>query len=179
MKLFRNSLGSNNQPSFEYLHEEDTDYESFIPWKNSFSGNNFFEWFRSKLSDFEENELQNDKNIFFFKNESTFAFRVNADVLNISPSIIWNYWKDEVLDIGYVLKNSETEYKDKENVQRYYLKPRLKHKVEKEQLYGNITLELLKNEAKPQYIMMKCTWYVDQNFKPARTYNDLLKILTN
>ena len=47
-----------------------------------------------KYSDFKNDDLQEDKNIFFFRNESTMAFRVNAEILNISPSVLWNYWKD-------------------------------------------------------------------------------------
>jgi hypothetical protein len=179
MKLFKSNTTKKPKNTIVHLEEEDTDYESFIPWKNSFAGNNFFEWLRSKFDDFHESEMQNDKNIIIFKNQATFAFRINTEVLNICPSILWNYWKDEVVDTGYILKNSEREYSEKQNTLRYYLKPRLKYKVEQEQLFGNITLELLKSDGKAKYIMMKCTWYVDRNFKDASDYKELLKVLTN
>lgn len=179
MKLFKNNNTSTNEQSIEYFQEEDTDYEVFIPWKNDFEGSNFFEWLKSKYSDFKNDDLQEDKNIFFFRNESTMAFRVNAEILNISPSVLWNYWKDEIKDAGYVLKNSESEYRGRKNTLRYYLKPRLKHKIEGEQRFGNITLELIKNKAKPEFIMLKCTWYHDQNFKKADDFSDLFKLLTN
>jgi len=178
MKIFKNNNTSSNNITYDYLEEEDTDYESFIPWKKSFAGSNFFEWIKSKFNEFEEEGLLNDINLDIFKNESTFAFRINTEVLNICPSILWNYWKDEIKDTGYVVKNSEIEYKEKQNTHRYYLKPMLKYKLEKQQRYGNITLELIKSEAKSQFIMMKCTWYVDRNFKEADNYSDLLKTMT-
>ena len=178
MKLFQNN-NSSSKNSISYLEEQMTDYEVFIPWKNSFAGNNFFDWVKNRFKDYDEEKIQNDKNIFFFNNESTFAFRINAEVLDLSPHTLWNYWKDEILDCGYVLKNSESVLKDKLTTQRYYLKPRLKFKVEKEQLYGNITLELIKSEALPKYIMLKCSWYSDRNFNDAQPFGELVKILTN
>jgi hypothetical protein len=179
MKLFKSNTTKVPKNIIDYLEEEDTDYESFIPWKNSFAGNNFFEWLRSKFDDFHDDEKQNDKNIIIYKNQATFAFRISTEVLNISPEVLWNYWKDEIIDTGYVLKNSESEYNDQRKTLRYYLKPRLKYKVEREQRYGNITLELLKAGGKATHIIMKCTWYVDHNFKPANDYQELLKALTN
>lgn len=179
MKLFKSNTTKVPKSIIDFFEEEDTDYESFIPWKNSFAGNNFFEWLRSKFDDFHENEKQHDKNIIIFKSQATFAFRLSTEVLSISPSVLWNYWKDEIVDTGYILKNSEREYNEKENTLRYYLKPRLIYKVEQEQRFGNVTLELLKSKGKATYIIMKCTWYVDHNFKPASDYKELLKTLTN
>ncbi|WP_235296698.1 hypothetical protein [Portibacter marinus] len=179
MKLFKNNNTSTNELSIEHLKEEDTDYEVFIPWKNDYSGNNFFEWLKSRYDDFENCGIQNDKNIFFFKNESTTAFRLSTEILNISPSVVWNYWKDEIIDAGYALKNSETEYRGTKNTLRYYLKPKLKYKIEGEQLFGNITLELIKSGGKPTYIMLKCTWYSDSNFKAAKNFSELFRVLTN
>lgn len=178
MKIFKNNNAGTHKISIDYLEEEETDYEIFMPWKNSFAGNNFFEWLKTKFNDFEEGLAQTDKNIIIFKNESTIAFRINTEILNICPTVLWNYWKDEIKDAGYALKNSEVEYREKQNTQRYYLKPRLKYKIEREQRFGNITLELNKAEAKPKFIMLKCTWYVDHNFKKADHYGELLKALT-
>jgi len=179
MKLFKNNNTNTKHLTIENFEEEDTQYEVLIPWKNDYVGNNFLEWLKKRYEDFDNTGVQNDKNIFFFRNESTTAFRISTDILTISPSILWNYWKDEIVDAGYILKNSESEYRDKKNTIRYYLKPKLVHKVEGDQLYGNITLELIKNEGKPIYIMLKCTYYNDANFKPARDFSELFNLLTN
>lgn len=179
MKLFRNNNTSSNNLDITYLDEESTQYDLLIPWKNSYSGNNFLQWVREKFGEFDNNEIQQDKHIFFFKNESTCAFRINTEVLDLSPGILWNYWKDEIQDSGYILKNSEIIKKDKLTTKRYYLKPKLKYKVERNQLFGNITLELIKNKAMPKYIMLKCSWYRDRNFLDAAPFQDLVKLLTN
>ncbi len=179
MKIFKNNNASSNDLRIDYLEEEATDYEVFIPWKKEFAGSEFFNWLKVKYLEFSSGEAQVDKNIFFFKNESTVAFRVHTEVLNICPTVLWNYWKDEIKDAGYVLKNSETEYRGKKNTLRYYLKPRLKYKLDGFQRFGNITLELIKNSGKPVYIILKCTWYIDQHFRSPDKFSDLFGLLTN
>ena len=179
MKILKNKNGSTNELKIDFLEEEETDYDVFMEWKKGFAGSNFFDWLKIQYKEFDNSQPQLDQNVFFFKNESTVAFRVNAEVLTICPSVLWNYWKDEIKEAGYVLKNSETEYRGKKNTLRYYLKPRLKFKVEGLQRFGNITLELIKNSGKPIFIILKCTWYNDQHFKKADDFGDLFAILTN
>ncbi len=178
MKLRRNKKSIPDSSNLTHFQEESTDYETLIPWKNSHEGNSFFQWFLGQFKSFEEGIKQSDRNIYFFKNESTFAFRINTEILDISPSIVWNYWKDEIQDCGYILKNSEEFFKNSLTTKRYYLKPRLKFKIDRKQLFGNITLEFIKNQAKPAYIMLKCTWYKDQNFSDQDHYSSLIQVLT-
>ena len=177
MKIFRNNAKTTEEVETRILEEQETVYEIFIPWKNSFSGNQFFQWMNDCFKEFEEENIQKDKDIFFFKNESTFAFRISTEILEISPSILWNYWKDQFQGAGYILKNSHSIHKDNVNTLRYYLKPRLRYKVEREQLFGNITLEFIKHNAKPLYIMLKCTWYNDHHFKTAQGYKEIIDLL--
>ena len=177
MKPLKTNSGKQKNIQIEFLQESHADYDELISWKNSYSGNQFYNWINDNYLQFEEEGIQIDENIFFFNNESTFAFRISTEVLDINPFHLWNFWKDKVIEYGYCLKNSERVYKEKNNILRYYLKPRLKYKVEGEQLFGNITLELIKNQGAPKYILMKCTWYMDKKFGKAENYKNLMRIL--
>ncbi len=179
MNPLQSKQSNENNLHIEYLEESFPDYEVFLAWKDSFTGNQFFSWLEEHFKEFEEDGTQEDPNLFFFTNPSTFAFRVSSEVLDINPYHLWNYWKDKLVENGYVLKNSESIYRDKLNTLRYYLKPRLKFKVEGIQLFGNITMELIKNQGKPVYLLVKCTWYQDYNFKNPEHYSELLKLMLN
>ncbi len=179
MKTLKNNNVSTNISISRPFEEESLDYDLFMPWKNSFAGNSFFQWIRDKYDDFENMEVQDDKHIFFFKNESTFAFRIDIDIFNMHPNLLWNYWKDQIKEHGYHLKNSEVLQKEKLNTLRYYLKPSLKIKMENKQLFGNITLEIIKNEAFPKYIMMKCSWYNGFQYENPLSSKALIQMITN
>lgn len=178
MNPLQSNRSDQNNITIEYLEESFPDYEEIQLWKGSFSGDRFLTWIKEKFIEFEDEGVQNDKDIFFFQNESTFAFRVTVDVMEVNPYHLWNYWKDQIIETGYVLKNSESIYKEKLTTLRYYLKPKLKFKVLGEQLFGNITVELIKNQGQPKYLMFKCTWYKDYNFKEPEHFKTLLDILT-
>lgn len=176
--LFKKNNRDERTPLIEYLEPQDTNYDILIPWKNSFSGTSFNKWLKEHYVVFQNEAVQDDPNVFFFRTNSTFAFRVHTEILDVEPWEVWNYWKDEILDLGYKIQNSVKEEKGNKTFLRYYFKPLLKFKVEKQQLYGNITLELIKESARFKYIAMKCTWYVDKNFKQAKHYEGLMNVLT-
>ena len=161
----------------EWLEEEFPDYDHIIPWTKSYEGVNFFEWFNNSRSHFISKGQSTAEHIYFFQNESTFAFRVSSQVLNISLRSLWNYWKDVIKENGYALKNSEKLKKKEGIIFRYYLKPKLKYKVDGNQLFGNITLEYMQNDGKNDFILLKCTWYSDRSFKAPDDYGGLLELI--
>ena len=97
---------------------------------------------------------------------------------------LFEYFKDKVLSLGYVLNLKQktlTDFKDYiETKEKYYLKPR---KVSRNQsyplpqLYGNILIEQVLIDDKPSYIKVLSTVYQDSLFQPAEDYRDFLQLL--
>ncbi len=62
---------------------------------------------------------------------------------------------------------------------RYYLKPSIKlmTSIPSEQLFGNITLELILRNEKPYRLLLKANYYSDRNYKAEKAFIDIFETL--
>ncbi len=83
--------------------------------------------------------------------------------------------------IGYVLKVQDEKDKNGKIHSRYYLKPSIKLQMQNpaEQLYGNVTLELISKNNNPLRIKCQTTYYSDRNFKEVRPFKQWMAIIFN
>ena len=93
---------------------------------------------------------------------------------------LFDYWKDQVLGLGYQLKSKTHQITDHhqyiESKQRYFLKPpRRLEQGKYPQLYGNVLLEHISIDDKPSYIKVLVATYTDRLFTPALDFEDFME----
>jgi hypothetical protein len=99
---------------------------------------------------------------------------------------LFDYFKDRLKSLGYKVYVSDRKIHDRgENVEiteRHHLKAgkNLKNFGKKplEQLYGNVTIELLLSNDRPQQIKFLCNAYKDRSFSEAKNFDELIELLT-
>lgn len=92
--------------------------------------------------------------------------------------------KDQLKSIGYYQNHSSKDiYEENSNVKMkisYYLKPKISdYELPLEQKYGNIHIECLFINEKPDYIKLMANVYSDRNYQEAEAFDDLLTALSN
>ncbi len=118
--------------------------------------------------------LQQDltSGILFYKDHSDYS---NDDFIFFFDSI-----KDQIHSLNYTSQVEDIRYfsrnKYKEEIQRYYLKPRIAFLDNKKanQLYGNIHLELYSRNQEIKQLKILVTAYSDVNYSEALSFDHLL-----
>lgn len=90
--------------------------------------------------------------------------------------------KEGILDLNYYQNHSSKEvYEERNNIKEklvYYFKYKVKnYELPLDQSYGNIHLEMLSINDKPDYIKLMANIYSDRNYKDALEFEDLLQDL--
>ena len=93
------------------------------------------------------------------------------------------YVKENLKKSGYIVHLQEvTSKSDVGNLfttYRYYMKPSLKlmTSIPSEQLFGNITLDLILRNEQPFRLLLKANYYSDRNYKAEKDFKDIFEIL--
>jgi len=99
---------------------------------------------------------------------------------------LFDYFKDQIKELQYTVYTSDVRTFDRaefvERIERHYLKPSwrvlntkaVNDSGKMNQLYGNITIELVKHNDQPQYIKFVCQHYVDSKFSIPLPYSNLM-----
>ncbi|MDW7692133.1 hypothetical protein R9C00_14670 [Flammeovirgaceae bacterium SG7u.111] len=98
---------------------------------------------------------------------------------------LFDYFKDQVLNIGYRLCVSDRKIYDRPNyvetVEKYYLKPPARKSYESsgllDQVYGNIIIEHVLIDDKPSYIRFMANIYSDRLYTKALDFEELMKVI--
>jgi len=93
---------------------------------------------------------------------------------------------NRLIEHGYRVNLADVKTRDKGNYQetvyRHYLKPSLRHMMtdsgKANQLYGNITLELVSRNGNLHVLKLLANSYTDQNYEAAAEFSDLIKLIT-
>jgi hypothetical protein len=111
-----------------------------------------------------------------------FALTYNDYFSESEFRFIFDYFRDKVLKMNYRLANSDRKIKEKDNyietIEKHYLKPPLTAPNQvSDQLYGNIMIEHISINDKPDYIKILANVYSDRNFLPARNFDEFIEKL--
>lgn len=93
----------------------------------------------------------------------------------------FDWFKERVLELGYKLSVADRKISDKENyeetVEKWYLKPITEdlNTTVANQRYGNITVEKIDIDRKPNYIKFLASIYQDRLYTEALTFDELLE----
>ncbi|HAA13550.1 MAG TPA: hypothetical protein DCE41_18405 [Cytophagales bacterium] len=95
---------------------------------------------------------------------------------------LFDLLKEQVQAMGYRLANSDRKHTDKgqfvQTVERHYLKPNVRQfEPPVDQRYGNVLIELVKEDDDPRYIKVMTTAYNDRQYQPAAPFHDFLERL--
>lgn len=115
-------------------------------------------------------------NGFYFGNHSVFK----GDTF----SFLFDKLKDRAEEMGYLLKNNHRQYRDVgEKVKctdTYYLKPPLSYDEDVQnidQMYGNVHLEMVSFDERPEYVKCMVNIYSDRQYKKAKPFDEFMKRL--
>lgn len=95
---------------------------------------------------------------------------------------LFDLLRDQVLGMGYRMANSDRKLADKEThittTEKHYLKP-IQNTPEPplNQRYGNVLIELIKEDDTPQYLKVMVTTYNDRRYLSADSFDDFIKVL--
>jgi hypothetical protein len=124
-------------------------------------------------------------NVHIFNSRSANAFSISCAKYVEAKSFqhYFDYLKNTLIDLGYLLHRSDREIIDRthyvETVDRHYLKfPEVLIPGERcTQLYGNIVIEHITIDDKPSYIKLMATYLGDSQFKEPKNFNELTRLI--
>lgn len=94
--------------------------------------------------------------------------------------------QNRLRELGYIPQKAGRVLEDQgsfvQTKEGFYMKPNVYLNTNQEagklnQLFGNVTLELVYADNKPSFLKVVTTWYVDHNFNEAEPYEELLEKL--
>ncbi len=135
---------------------------------------------------------QMDIHLLNFTGANGFALMQNKDFDKYTLICIMEFLKTKILSRAYLLQSAERHISEKssdksnpnantfvETLERYYFKPDIHAQAMAgeicNQQYGNITLEYIKTDNKPQYLKVLVTFYNDRLFTVPLAFDDFLK----
>jgi len=94
--------------------------------------------------------------------------------------------QQRLTEYGYIVNMADIRSRERstyiETIYRHYLKPSLRHMTTKgaqaNQLYGNVTMELVSRDGNPYIVKLLANSYTDQNYQAAGDFSELMQILT-
>lgn len=105
----------------------------------------------------------------------------NEEIRHEEASFLLDHLCDLVMAKGYKLAISDRRKREQEVVEKHYLKPPIQRGMcaLKDQLYGNITLELTTKGTCPLNLKFITTHYEDRSYRPPMDIKDLLAEIVN
>lgn len=183
--LFNRQEIANNLPVLhELIQRTDAEKHGYEVWKlndhkdylTGFLSRQFETWQQGKTPDADNLLLLNTPKSKGFM----FAYQP-AQATAAEFKYLFDYLKEKVMQFNYKVYVSDVKHFARKNhvetVERHYLKPRFTIPAEGEcinQLYGNITIELLLHNEQPLHIKFVCQPYTDYKYNAALPFEALL-----
>lgn len=131
-------------------------------------------------------ESQNQMDFHFIKQNGINGFAIDCFRYDASVED-WRhlqlYCLQEIKKLKYIMHvhkvSSKSNQKHLMTTYKYYLKPSLKLMMDipSEQLYGNISLELILQNSKPFRFLLHANYYSDRNYKKEKSFEHLVDYL--
>jgi len=113
------------------------------------------------------------------------AISYHADIGEEPFRMLFDYFKEQTLTMGYRLAQADRRILDKgeyeETIEKWYLKPAIStEKVEVvDQIYGNVLLEHNTIDRKPSFIKLMVNIYQDRSYTKALEFDEYLQKVFN
>ena len=166
------------------LERSDKQKSDFYRWSDLGYEQHFFSWLQNCYRTF-VNKEQSPKEISFLNTTSKkgFVLYLNRGKRFDRPEYIMDAIWNRIKKLGYVNYVSDKKSYNTgpyiESSQRHYLKPPLDFSPGNKlnQLYGNVCIELILRNDRPQYLKFSATTYQDHMFQDAYEFSTLIQEL--
>lgn len=158
--------------------------EAFEEWQQSIKPNYHC---KRLLRNYHEKIRLTDSNVNFYlyqnRASNGFYFGTESFFEEDEYGFMFELFKNRCLKAGYRLNHSKREIAERNEIVQtkefYYLKPPLpQNTVEKiNQLWGNISIEMLQNNGKTTYIKLMAHAYNDSLYSQEKKFEELIEIL--
>ena len=99
----------------------------------------------------------------------------------IPLAFLMEFIKDQLVNISYHLVHADRKMNENQGhieiVEKYYLKPPRSYSIPKDQMYGNVVLELLKHDQEEIRLQFLVNIYSDRLYSRAREFSELLPVI--
>jgi hypothetical protein len=184
----RNKLFSGGQPeNYPVIHEElkrkEKEVEKYEKWKISPSCNELLSFVHSQF-ELSKLELEDQSMIRVLNTKSSYGFMLRfPNHLSVSEfEHFFDLLKEKFIEYGYKSYSSDRKIYNRpdhvEKVERHFIKPRLKNlKPPLNQLFGNITIELISINDTPTHIKFLCNNFHDASYTNPLSMDELMQVI--
>jgi hypothetical protein len=99
----------------------------------------------------------------------------------IPLAFLMEFIKDQLINISYDIAHADRKMNENqayvEILEKYYLKPPRSSSMPKDQLYGNVIIELLKHDQEEIRLQFLVNIYSDRLYSRARDFSELLSVI--
>jgi hypothetical protein len=187
-QLFQSAASSTpEQPVVhELLVRNERVQEDYNKWKQSLVLRRLLNWLGDQYAIYCVLPQDIDQGLDFLQTPSSQGFVIYFSRTNYSlreTSHFLDYLKERVMMLDYKSQLSDVKTymraEQVETTERHYLKPRPKfdESGRMSQLYGNVLIELVIRNDKPQQLRFQATTYRDQHYLPPAAFRDLMQQL--
>jgi hypothetical protein len=187
-QLFQSAASSTpEQPAVhELLVRDERVLEDYNKWKQSLVLRRLLNWLGDQYAIYCVLPQDIDQGLDFLNTPSSQGFVVYFNRTNYSlreTSHFLDYLKERVLTLDYKSQLSDVKTymraEQVETTERHYLKPRPKFDTAgcMLQQFGNVLIELVIRDGKPQQLRFQATTYRDHNYLPPASFRELMQLL--
>ncbi|MEY3052062.1 MAG: hypothetical protein RLY31_1847 [Bacteroidota bacterium] len=186
--LFRQASESSaaNPYLHEVIHRSEADMQAFRAWQGSLRHRRILDWLHDQYAVWQVLPDDVDPAVDFLHTPSSKGFAIHlhrTDYSRQELTFLLDHFRDRVCSLDYKVQLSDTRSwtnTDRvETVERHYLKPRPAWSENRrfDQKFGNITLELVLHDEKPQLFKCRANCYNDRLYSDAQAFPQLMQAL--
>lgn len=175
---------SPSQPAIHELIERTAEEkEDYAFWKDTLVRRRLTDWLSQQYALYQVLPLDVDESLTFLHTPSSKGFAIHFHQTQYSKRdavYLLDFLKEKVSNLNYRTQISDTRTYSRPNwvetLQQHYLKPRVKFEENEpmNQLFGNITIELLLRNEQPHLLKLIATAYQDRSYHPPLEFKHLM-----
>jgi len=168
----------------ELLKRSEKELSSFEEWNRSEERKNLVNDF-DRAYHLKKQLIESAMKVHLLESQYANGFAITFNDVFTEESFrqLFDYFKDQVLQMGYKLAQADRRISDKEtyeeSIEKWYLKPLSADFDAKivDQRYGNVIIELVSVNRKPNYMRLMANVYQDRLYTKALPFEELFSNL--
>lgn len=170
----------------ELLKRSEKELNEYISWKQSTGRGLLIDDF-DRAYHLKKQQIESAMKVHILDSQYANGFAITFNEL-FTPTnfkFLFDYFKDQVLAMGYKLAQGDRRISDKdsyeETIEKWYLKPQTGDfgKELIDQRYGNVIIEFVSVNRKPSYMRLMANVYQDRLYAKAEPFEELFNNLVS
>lgn len=171
----------------EVMERTEVELGAYKAWKNSERRTDLVNDFDRAYS-LKKQMVESSMEVHLLESQYSngFAITYNDQIPVDQFKHLFDFLKDQILDVGYKLAQADRRIKHKgqyeESIEKWYLKPLAEDLQASviDQRYGNVLIELVSIDRKPSYLKLMANVYQDRLYTKALPFEELYnRIISN